>query len=183
MTNPGVLIEILKDAIKDKVQIDHPKVLEYFEVTFSGSFGIHAVSPRGLLSNFLDWLVSVEGIVTKCTAVRPKLVTSKHFCEHNSKFISREYRDVTTLTGLPTSTIIPTRDEAGNILTTEYGLCEYLDYQIITVQEMPENAPSGQLPRSVEVILDRNLVDNCKPGDRVKVVGIYKIVPTRSGLG
>ena len=28
MTNPGVLIEILKDAIKDKVQIDHPKVLD-----------------------------------------------------------------------------------------------------------------------------------------------------------
>ena len=83
MTNPGVLIEILKDAIKDKVHIGHPKVLDYFEVTFSGSFGIHAVSPRGLLSNFFDWLVSVEGIVTQCTAVRPKFVRRKHFCEHN----------------------------------------------------------------------------------------------------
>ena len=163
MKDPGVIIEILKDAIKYKVQREHLKELDHFEVTFSGSFGIYAVSPRGLLSTFLDCLVSVEGIVTKCTAVRPKLVMSKHFCEDNSKFSSREYRDVTTLTGLPTSTRIPTRDEAGNTLTTEYGLCQYLDYQIITVQEMPENAPSGQLPRSVEVILDRDLVDNCKP--------------------
>lgn len=183
MKDPGAIIEILKDTIKYKVQVDHLKDLDHFEVTFSGSFGIYAVSPRGLLSSFLDCLVSVDGIVTKCTAVRPKLVTSKHFCDQNSKFITREYRDVTSLTGLPTSTIIPTRDEGGNILTTEYGLCKYLDYQIITVQEMPENAPSGQLPRSVDVILDRDLVDNCKPGDRVKVVGIYKIVPTRSGLG
>ena len=111
MKDPGVIIEILKDAIKYKVQREHLKELDHFEVTFSGSFGIYAVSPRGLLSTFLDCLVSVEGIVTKCTAVRPKLVMSKHFCEDNSKFSSREYRDVTTLTGLPTSTRIPTRDD------------------------------------------------------------------------
>jgi len=184
MKDPGILIESLKEAIKEKVALIDFKTLGDFQVTFSGSFGFHAVSPRGLLSNFLDCLVSVEGIVTKCTAVRPKLVKSIHFCEDNQKFVPpRHYRDVSTLTGLPTSTVIPARDEVGNVLTTEYGLCEYLDYQIITIQEMPERAPSGQLPRSVEVILDRDLVDKCKPGDRVKVVGIYKIVPTKTGLG
>ena len=113
MTNPGVLIEILKDAIKDKVQRDHPKVLEYFEVTFSGSFGIHAVSPRGLLSNFLDWLVSVEGIVTKVSVVRPKVKKSVHYCKATKKHVMRRYRDATSLDGPATTSVYPTKDEQG----------------------------------------------------------------------
>ncbi len=52
----------------------------------------------------------------------------------------------------------------------------FIDWQKITVQEKPEDVPAGTIPRSVDVILTEDLVDAVRPGDRVSVIGVPKLL-------
>ncbi|XP_040839462.1 DNA replication licensing factor MCM3 isoform X2 [Ochotona curzoniae] len=153
----------LKDFVAS-IDATYAKQYEEFYIGLEGSFGSKHVSPRTLTSCFLSCIVCVEGIVTKCSLVRPKVVRSVHYCPATKKTIERRYSDLTTLVAFPSSSAYPTKD-----------------HQTITIQEMPEKAPAGQLPRSVDVILDDDLVDKVKPGDRIQVVGTYRCLPGKKG--
>ena len=70
-------------ALKEYVtQVDpaYGKQTDEFFVGFEGSFGRKHVTPRTLTSSDLNSTVCVEGIITKASLVRPKLVTSVHYC-------------------------------------------------------------------------------------------------------
>ncbi|KAG1669231.1 DNA replication licensing factor MCM3 [Nymphon striatum] len=182
----GAFEEIIafQRALKDFVgsaDSSYARQHEEFFIGLEGSFGSKHVTPRSLASKFLGNMVCVEGIVTKCSLVRPKVVRSVHYCPVTKKTIERRYTDLTSFDPFPSGAVYPTTDEDGNLLETEYGLSCYKDHQLLGIQEMPEKSPAGQLPRSVDIILDNDLVDSCKPGDRVQVVGTYRCLPGKRG--
>jgi DNA replication licensing factor MCM3 len=173
----------LKNIVKtvpsaSKAQLDEETA---YYCAFSGSFGHYAVNPRTISSAHLNRMVSLEGIVTRCSLVRPKIVKSVHYNEKEAKLKFRTYQDSTmTANGATSTGVYPTEDDDGTPLVTEYGLCTYRDHQSISIQEMPERAPAGQLPRGVDVILDDDLVDRVKPGDRIQLVGIFRSLGNRN---
>jgi DNA replication licensing factor MCM3 len=172
------LKEIVKSLPQSRPDQTADDVIYY--CAWAGSFGLHSCNPRTLSSHQLNHMVSVEGIVTRCSLIRPKVVKSVHYNEAKGLFHFREYQDQTTSMGAASGSVYPQEDDEGNPLTTEYGLCTFRDHQTISIQEMPERAPAGQLPRGVDVILDDDLVDGVKPGDRVQLVGIYRTLGNRN---
>eukprot|EP00526_Cylindrotheca_closterium_P015571 CAMPEP_0113659872 /NCGR_PEP_ID=MMETSP0017_2-20120614/32595_1 /TAXON_ID=2856 /ORGANISM="Cylindrotheca closterium" /LENGTH=256 /DNA_ID=CAMNT_0000574463 /DNA_START=120 /DNA_END=887 /DNA_ORIENTATION=+ /assembly_acc=CAM_ASM_000147 len=133
------------------------------KVALSGPIGATPLSPRGLDSAMLRQLVAVEGVATKVSAIKPKVVKSVHYCPSTKQHSERNYVDSTDPhLGLHavdnngreqpdriiniTPSVYPTKDKDGNLLETEFGLSEFKDHQTITLQEMPEKAPMGQLP-------------------------------------
>ena len=113
--------------------------------------------------------------------MRPKVVKSVHFCPATGKTLERQYTDLTSFEAYPSTAAYPTQDDDGNPLQTEFGLSKYKDHQTMSVQEMPEKAPAGQLPRSVDIIVDNDLVDQAKPGDRIQIIGSYRCMPGKQG--
>ncbi|CAN0468863.1 unnamed protein product [Ectocarpus sp. 12 AP-2014] len=53
--------------------------------------------------------------------------------------------------------------------------CIYVDQQTLKLQESPEVVPTGEMPRNIIVVLDRNLVDKVSPGTRVSIMGIASL--------
>ena len=165
----------LLDLVKTKYNMEDnaDKINECF-ISLEGSFGARHVTPRSLTARFLNNMVCVEGIVTRCSGIKPKIAKSVHYCEKTKKYREVSYSDWTCTNYDEKHRInsaMPTQDDEGNLLTTEYGLCTFRDTQTFTIQEMPEKAPTGQIPRSVDIIADDDLVDKIKPGDRCVIFG------------
>jgi len=86
-----------------------------YYVAYSGAFGQNACNPRTLNSSLLNRMVCLEGIVTKCSLVRPKVVKSVHWNEKKGTFLFREYRDQTmSANGPASSSVYPQQDNEGN---------------------------------------------------------------------
>lgn len=167
----------LRDASSAHIDEHSP-----FYIGFSGTFGSHLLSPRTIDASFLGKLVCVEGIVTRCTIVRPKVARTIHYGAATKEFFARDYRDQTTsFDPMPSTTTYPVDDGRGNPLIVEYGMSTYRDHQTVSIQEMPERAPAGQLPRGMNIVMDDDLVDRVKPGDRVQLVGVYRSVGGTGG--
>lgn len=60
-------------------------------------------------------MVSLEGIVTKCSLVRPKVVQSVHYVERKDRFVARKYRDQTMgASGATSLNVYPQEDDEKN---------------------------------------------------------------------
>ena len=154
-----------------------------YEISFEGNFGRNHVTPRGLTAINLGQLMRVRGIVTRLSMIKQQMMTSIHYCEECKQFNDWNYADPNDITGKKREKSVlnvPTKDYKGHALQTELGLCKYKDTQTLVLQEMPERTPAGQLPRSIEVTMEKDLVDKAKPGDRIDVVGVYRALPIKS---
>jgi DNA replication licensing factor MCM4 len=60
-----------------------------------------------------------------------------------------------------------------------HNACNFTDKQFIKFQELPELVPEGETPTSIIVLAYGVNVDGLRPGDRVDVVGIYRVNPTK----
>lgn len=134
---------------------------------------------RGLRAKNIDNLIWSKGILVRCSTIRPKLVKATFECAQcGSQF---EVIQLTSRIKWPNFCIDKRcKAKAQSDFRLISKNSDFIDWQSIMIQEIPEDLPPGRIPRSVQAILTHDLVDTVRPGDRLKVMGIFKSVLAQS---
>lgn len=59
--------------------------------------------------------------------------------------------------------------------------CQFIDQQILKLQEAPDQVPVGELPRHIKISADRYLCNRVVPGSRCTVMGVFSIFQSKEG--
>ena len=124
----------------------------------------------------LDSLVSIQGMIVRCSPIIPDLKVA-HFqcciCGHGvavaidrGKIAEPNTRCQSCNTGSAAYELIHNRST-------------FADKQLVRLQETPDQVPAGQTPASVVTYSFDDLVDAVQPGDKVEVTGVLRAQPVR----
>lgn len=59
--------------------------------------------------------------------------------------------------------------------------CQFIDQQVLKLQEAPDDVPVGELPRHILISADRYLTNRVVPGSRCTVMGVFSIYQSKGG--
>ncbi|MFW9949591.1 MAG: minichromosome maintenance protein MCM [Candidatus Thorarchaeota archaeon] len=180
--DPESLLEDAVDAFKNILKFQGAKLTDqYFfvRITTKDEKSPLNIPLRGLRAKNIDNLVCSNGILVRSSAIRPKLVKATFEC-----LICGAQFEIIQLTAkikwpkFCTNKRCKARSQSDFRLISK--ISEFIDWQSVVIQEIPEDLPPGRIPRSVQAILTYDLVDMVKPGDRVKILGVLKSVLAQS---
>jgi len=126
---------------------------------------------RALKSSLMGKLIMVEGIITRASVIKQLLKVAVFQCPKCGEKIKMEQTGTVLI--MPPQCTNPDCARKGyfRLIPEESN---FVDWQMIQLQERPEELPPGQLPRSIECVLQGDIVDVTRPGDRVYVVGVLQ---------
>ncbi len=130
------------------------------------------ISLRGVTKNLLNTLIQVAGMVTRTSELKPLAVNAAFRCS-NQHITFVEQNGSGVILKRPIKCETEGCGETKNFELDDLKT-EFLDFQVIRIQEMPEELPPGQLPQSFDVNLTGDMVNAARPGDRIFLTGIVK---------
>jgi len=175
--SPDEILNAFSRAIKEILQERFPEYARKIEHDIRARIANFPSerSLRQINSEVITKMTSVSGMVVRASEVKPlaKELTYKCLDKHISKF--------TLLDGMSLDKAVkcqsPKCPYTNLAIVAEES--RFIDFQIVRLQELPEDLPPGQLPHYVNVSMKQDLVDYARPGDRIVLTGIVRIEQER----
>lgn len=153
-----------------------PLLTRRYNLYFRAPRSLPGLAVRQVKAVHLGKLISVRGIVTRVSEVKPLLLVNAYSCDACGSEIFQEVesRNLTPLTECPSDEC--SRNGTKGNLVMQTRACKFEPFQEVKLQEMADQVPVGHIPRSMTLHLYGPLVRSTSPGDVVNVTGIF--IPT-----
>ncbi len=133
---------------------------------------------RDVRSDHVGHLVTVSGIVTRVTEVKPRVAAAAYLCRSCGFEV---YQEITGRSYMPLQTCpTPACGRKGappGELIPNYRDTKYVKYQELKLQEPADQVPIGNIPRTINVKLNGEMTRTCTAGDVVSISGIFLPMP------
>jgi len=171
--SPDRIFDAFSRAIKEALQTRFPDYAEKIKDEVRVRLVNYPLqrSLRQINAETIGTITSVSGMVVRASEVKPLAKELVFVCpdEHPTKVIQLKGMDVK----LPVVCDNPNCKHRDFELKPEAS--KFIDFQLLRLQELPEDLPPGQLPHYIDVTIRQDLVDNARPGDRIILTGIVRI--------
>lgn len=160
-------------AARPTANLIPPILNRRFEVWYKPSSAAKVVPIRDIKASYIGKLISLKGIVTRATDVKPLMQAATYTCDQCG---AETYQIIQGTSFMPTLSC-PGEDcrvnRSGGRLTLQTRGSKFTKFQEIRIQEHSDAVPTGNIPRSVTVYCRGDTTRACVPGDHVTVNGIF----------
>jgi replicative DNA helicase Mcm len=168
---PDEMLEAFNEAVLSILREIHPDYEQEIRDKIRVRMGNYTVQKglREINADLIDKLVSVSGMVVRSSEVKPLAKKVAYRCTNCNTVTEAQLKGLV----LKKPQKCPACSEKELEMDPETSI--FIDFQMVRLQELPEDLPAGQLPHYVEVTVIGDLVDQCRPGDRIMLTGIIRI--------
>ncbi|KAK1202505.1 MCM7 factor, partial [Pygoscelis papua] len=150
-----------------------PELLRRFELYFKAPSTAKARVVRDVKADCIGKLVTVRGIVTRVTEVKPMMVVATYSCDQCG---AETYQPIQSPTFMPLL-MCPSREcqtnRSGGRLYLQSRGSKFVKFQELKMQEHTDQVPVGHLPRSISVAVHGENTRLAQPGDHVSITGVF----------
>lgn len=150
-----------------------PELMRRFEVYFKKLKTTKPTPIRDVKAHSIGKLVTIHGVVTRATEVKPLMSVATYTCDHCG---SETYQLVNAMQFMPI-VMCPSEscriNKSGGRLYLQTRGSKFVKFQELKIQEHSDQVPVGNIPRSITVFCRGETTRMCVPGDHVEITGIF----------
>ena len=168
---PDEYLEAFNEAVLSVLREIHPDYEQEIREKIRVRIGNYTVQKglREINADLINKLVSISGMVVRSSEVKPLAKKIAYKCTNCNTVTEAQLKGLV----MKKPVKCPACSEKELEMDPESSL--FIDFQLVRLQELPEDLPAGQLPHYIEVTVMSDLVDQCRPGDRIILTGIIRI--------